>query len=253
MAADGRAAWVVTNPQTTGITDPLNTAASLRLNFDPRVTVHYVPGADMTPEDLTTRAAAWAAPDNAVAAQQLSDVLLAAGQPVAAERVLTNGADHATDPRGASLMMTQLGNLRNRQGDQLGALAAWREAVTLWRDNGEARVRLGEALLLSGDADGAAKELAMAVALSPDHFWARRYLGQAYMQLNQPRLAAQEFAAAASIDPTVADTYLLLGDARAGDGDRKAATEGYRRVLELAPDSPLAGQAQARLDQLGQR
>ncbi|MCB0074554.1 MAG: tetratricopeptide repeat protein, partial [Caldilineaceae bacterium] len=208
---------------------------------------------DLAADEFASRLATWEPPDNAVAAHELSDALLAAGQPDAAERVLVEGAANATDPRAASLMSTHLGNLRNGQGDQLGALAAWREAVTLWRDNGEARVRLGEALLLSGDADGAAKELAMAVALSPDHFWARRYLGQAYMQLNQPRLAAQEFAAAASIDPTVADTYLLLGDARAGDGDRKAATEGYRRVLELAPDSPLAGQAQARLDQLGQR
>ncbi len=197
MAASGRAAWVVANPQTTGIADPLNKAASLRLDFDPRVTVHYVPGAGMTVEEQTGRATAWAAPDNAVAAQQLSDVLLVAGRPDAAERVLTDGAANATDPRAASLMKTTLGNLRNRQGDQLGALAAWREAVSLWRDNAEARVRLGEALLLSGDAEGAAKELAMAVALSPDHFWARRFLGQAYMQLDQPRLAGQEFEAAA--------------------------------------------------------
>ena len=122
--------------------------------------------------------------------------------------------------------------------------------MTLWRDNAEARVRLGEALLLSGDAEGAAKELTMAVALSPDHFWARRFLGQAYMQLDQPRLAAQEFEAATAIDPATADTWLLLGDARAADRDRKGAAEAYRRVLELAPDLPLAGQAQARLDQL---
>lgn len=251
MATRGRAAWVVANPQTTAIADPLNQAATLRLDFDPKITVHYIPGASMTTEELTGRAAAWAAPDNAVAAQQLSDALLAAGQPAAAERVLAESAANATDPRAASLMSTQLGNLRNRQGNQLGALAAWREAATLWRDNGEARVRLGEALLLSGDAAAAAKELATATSLAPDHFWARRFLGQAYMQLGQPRLAVQEFAAAAAIDPTVADTYLLLGDARAAARDRKGAAEAYRRVLELASDSPLAGQAQARLEQLG--
>ena len=126
MAAGSRAAWVVANPQTTGIAEPLNAAASLRLDFEPRVTVHYVPGAGMTAEELAGRMAAWTAPDNAVAAQQLSDLLLAAGQPDAAERILTDGAANATDPRAASLMTTHLGNLRNRQGDQLGALAAWR-------------------------------------------------------------------------------------------------------------------------------
>ena len=253
MAADGRAAWVVTNPQTTVITDPLNTAASLRLNFDPRVTVYYVPGADLAADEFAGRLATWEPPDNAVAAHELSDALLAAGRPDAAERVLVKGTADATDPRAASLMSTHLGNLRNGQGDQLGALAAWREAVTLWRDNSEARVRLGEALLLSGDAESAAKELTAAVSLAPDHFWARRFLGQAYSQLDQPRLAVQEFAAAAAIDPTVADTYLLLGDARAADGDRKGAAEAYRRFLAMAPDSPLADEAQRRLDQLGQR
>ena len=250
MAARGRAAWVVAIPQTVQIAAPLTAAAGVRLNFDPKVTVHYVRGADMTAEEQAARAATWAGPDNAAAAQDLSEVLQAAGDSVTAERVLAEAASNTTDPRAASLMETLLGNLRNRQGDQLSALAAYREAVSLWPGNAEARVRLGEALLLSGDVEAASAELARAVSLTPDHFWARRYLGQAYLQLDRARLAAQEFEAAAALDPAVADTFVLLGDARAAYRDRAGAAEAYRRFLELAPDSPLAGQVQARLDQL---
>lgn len=250
MAGRGRAAWVVTIPQTTGITAGLAEAAALRLDFDPKVTVSYVPGNGMTAEAQAARATAWAAPDNAVAAQELSEALQVAGQPAAAERVLADGAAQATDPRNASLMATQLGNLRGSQGDQLSALAAYRRAIDLWRDNAEARVRLGEGLLVSGDAQAAANELTTAVSLAPDHFWARRYLGQAYMQLDKARLAAQEFDAALSIDPAAVDTYVLLGDARAAYRDRKGAAEAYRQFLELAPDSPLVEQVQARLDQV---
>lgn len=253
MAARGRAAWVVASPQTIQIAALLTVAADLRLDFDPKVTVHYVRGADMTAEELHARAATWAGPDNAMAAQDLSDALQAAGDPASAGRVLADTAVNASDPRDASRAETLLGVLLHKQGDSLAALAAYRRAVNLWPGNAEARVRLGEALLLSGDAEAASEELAGAVSLAPDHFWARRYLGQAYLQLDRARLAAQEFEAAAALDPTAADTFVLLGDARAAYRDRQGAAEAYRRFLELAPDSPLAGQVQARLDQLGQR
>ena len=214
MAARGRAAWIVAIPQTVQIATALTGSADLRLDFGPRVTVHYVRGADMTAAEQAARAVTWAGPDNAIAAQELSEALQAAGDPVAAERVLMETANYATDPRNTSRAETLLGVLLRKQGDSLSALAAYRRAVDSWSGNVEARVRLGEGLLLSGDARTASEELAKAVSQAPDHFWARRFLGQAYLQLDKPRLAAQEFEAAAAIDPAAADTYLLLGDAR---------------------------------------
>ncbi|MEZ4767713.1 MAG: glycosyltransferase family 39 protein [Caldilineales bacterium] len=252
QAQSGRAAWIVTIPQTAGIATQLPATGGLRLDFAPKVTVAYLPGTDMTAAELSARAAAWAAPDNAAAAQDLADTLEAAGDPAAAKRVLTGTAAHATDPRTASLAEVLLGALLSRQGDALSALAAYRRAADLWPDNVEARVRLGEALLLSGDAGAASKELGAAVSLAPDHFWARRFLGQAYLQLGEPRQAALEFAAALAIDPTAVDTYVLLGDARAAYRDRRGASDAYSRFLELAPDSPLAEQVQRRLEQLKQ-
>lgn len=252
MTGDGRAAWIVTIPQTAAIAAPLAETAAVRLHFKPRVTVYYVDGSDESAAWLA-RAADWAGPDNAGAAQELAEALQAAGLNDAAERVLQEAASGAVDPRDASLVQTLLGSLRRREGDSARALAAYRQAAALWPGNAEARVRLGEGLLLAGDARAAAQELAAAVALAPDHFWAQRFLGQAYLQLDRPRQAAQQFETAARIDPAVADTYLLLGDARAAYRDWRGASEAYGRLLELAPDSPLAAQARARLNQLGQR
>lgn len=253
MAGRGQAAWVVTIPQTAAIAAPLTEAGAIRLHFEPKVTVTYVGGDGLAQDGWIARAAGWAAPDNAAAAQELAEALQAAGQPAASERVLLEAAAQATDSHTASLMQTLLGNLRRREGDNVRALAAYRQAAALWPDNAEARVRLGETLLLSGDPRSAARELAAAASLAPGHFWAQRFLGQAYLQLDRPRLAAQQFESALAIDSSAADTYVLLGDARAAYRDRQGAAEAYRRFLALAPDSPLAGQVQARLDQLGQR
>ena len=76
-------------------------------------------------------------------------------------------------------------------------------------------------------------------------------LGVSYYYNNQPDLAIKQLEHSLQVDPKHTKTLLNLGVVRAfGKQDLKGATEIWRRLVEIAPDSPEGRQAKQALDSL---
>ena len=76
-------------------------------------------------------------------------------------------------------------------------------------------------------------------------------LGVSYYYNNQPDLAIKQLEHSLQIDPNHTKTLLNMGVVRAfGKQDLKGATEVWRRLVEIAPDSPEGRQAKQALDSL---
>ena len=76
-------------------------------------------------------------------------------------------------------------------------------------------------------------------------------LGIAYYYTNRPDAALAQFERSLSIDPRHTKTLLNVGIVRAfGKQDLEGAAKAWRRVVELAPDSPEADRARQALEGL---
>jgi tetratricopeptide (TPR) repeat protein len=72
-----------------------------------------------------------------------------------------------------------------------------------------------------------------------------------YYYNNQPDLAIKQLEHSLKLDPRHTKSLLNLGVVRAfGKQDLKGATEAWRRLVEIAPDSPEGRQAKQALDSL---
>ena len=89
------------------------------------------------------------------------------------------------------------------------------------------------------------------LALNPKDVSVSTDLGVSYYYNNQPDLALKQLDQSLQIDPTHTKTLLNIGVVRAfGKQDLKGATEVWRRLVEIAPDSQEGRQAKQALDSL---
>ncbi len=72
-----------------------------------------------------------------------------------------------------------------------------------------------------------------------------------YMKKGSSKAVALRCEEALKWNPQSADAYLLLGEAREKLRDKKAATEAYKKYLEIAGDSKTAADVRKRLERLG--
>jgi Flp pilus assembly protein TadD len=89
------------------------------------------------------------------------------------------------------------------------------------------------------------------VALNPKDVSVSTDLGVSYYYNNQPDLAIKQLEHSLQVDPKHPKTLLNMGVVRAfGKQDLKGATDVWRRLVEIAPDSPEGRQARQALETL---
>ena len=117
--------------------------------------------------------------------------------------------------------------------------------------NADARTQLGDLYYDAGRFTDAIKWYGESLALNPKDVSVSTDLGVSYYYNNETDRAIQQLERSLQIDPSHAKTLLNLGVVRAfGKQDLKGATEVWKRLVEIAPQSPEGRQAQQALDSL---
>ncbi len=117
--------------------------------------------------------------------------------------------------------------------------------------NAVARAQLGNLYYDAGRYTDAIKWYADSLAINPKDVDVSTDLGVSYYYNNQPDLAVNQLERSLQLDPKHTKTLLNMGVVRAfGKQDLKGATEVWRRLVEIAPDSLEGRQAKQALDSL---
>jgi cytochrome c-type biogenesis protein CcmH/NrfG len=128
---------------------------------------------------------------------------------------------------------------------------ALRNVVDRDPKNAVARAQLGNLYYDAGRYGDAIKWYAESIALNPRDVSVSTDLGVSYYYNNQPDLALKQLEHSLQVDPNHTKTLLNMGVVRAvGQQDLKGATEVWRRLVEIAPDSAEGRQARQALETL---
>lgn len=117
--------------------------------------------------------------------------------------------------------------------------------------NAVARAQLGNLYYDAGRYTDAIKWYSESLALNPKDVSVSTDLGVSYYYNNQPDLAIKQLEHSLQVDPKHTKALLNMGVVRAfGKQDLKGATDVWRRLVEVAPDSPEGRQARQALESL---
>ena len=117
--------------------------------------------------------------------------------------------------------------------------------------NAAARAQLGNLYYDAGRYTDAIKWYGESVALNPRDVNVSTDLGVSFYYNNQPDLAVKQLEHSLTIDPNHTKTLLNMGVVRAfGKQDLKGATDVWKRLVEVAPESPEGRQAKQALESL---
>jgi tetratricopeptide (TPR) repeat protein len=132
-----------------------------------------------------------------------------------------------------------------------GRVQALQTIVNSDPKNVEARVQLANTYFDGERYQDAIKWYEDALKIDPKNVNASTDLGVSYYYLNQPDRALKQFDHSLAIDPRHTKTLLNQGIVRAfGKQDLEGATSSWKRVVELAPDSPEGQAARRALDSM---
>lgn len=131
-----------------------------------------------------------------------------------------------------------LGFERAARGDAEGALADYREAVTLDPGLAEAHSNLGRLLLERGDVAGAASHLAHAARLEPGVVADHELLGGVLLRLGRLEESTTQLEHVVALAPERAEIRFQLGELLVRLGRRREALEHLRAVHLARPDWP---------------
>jgi len=119
------------------------------------------------------------------------------------------------------------------------------------KSNVRPRVQLGNLYFDAEKYDDAIKWYGEALALSPKDVNVITDLGVCYYYTNQPDKALEQFNRSLMLDPKHTKTLLNVGIVKAfGKQDLQGASEAWKQVVEIAPNSPEAQAAKRALDSL---
>ena len=117
--------------------------------------------------------------------------------------------------------------------------------------NAAARTQLGNLYYDAGRYPDAIKWYGESFALNPKDVDVSTDLGVSYYYNNDPDRAISQLERSLQLNPSHAKTLLNLGVVKAfGKQDLKGATEVWRKLVEVAPQSPEGQQAKQALDSL---
>lgn len=132
-------------------------------------------------------------------------------------------------------------------GDPHGAIEALRLAVLESGPTAEDHFTLADWLYEAGDPSAARERYYAALELAPDHLEARLNLGCLFAANGEPELAIASFQGVLEQHEAFADAHYHLARLLNGRGEADDAESHWRRLLELAPDSPWAAEARSAL------
>lgn len=128
---------------------------------------------------------------------------------------------------------------------------ALRNVVDRDPKNAVARAQLGNLYYDAGRYPDAIKWYEESLAINPKDVSVSTDLGVSYYYNNQPDLAIRQLEHSLQVDPNHPKTLLNMGVVRAfGKQDLKGATEVWRRLVEIAPESQEGRQARQALETL---
>lgn len=127
------------------------------------------------------------------------------------------------------------------------AAASYRMALVVGGPSAEINFRLAELLYRAGDLGAARERYYMAIELDEDFVEARANLGCLLAELGCVDLAVAAFEGALAYHADYADAHYHLAKALDDLQDGEQAEHHWRTFLTLAPDSPWASEAKARL------
>ena len=132
-----------------------------------------------------------------------------------------------------------------------GRVQALQTIVTNDPKNVEARTQLANTYFDGERYQDAIKWYEEALRLDPKNVNVSTDLGVSYYYMNQPDRALKQFDVSLSIDPRHTKTLLNQGIVLAfGKKDLQAATNSWKRVVEIAPTSPEGQAARRALESL---
>ena len=154
--------------------------------------------------------------------------------------------DLSTSPE----QLHQLAAELEEAGQLAEAAEAYRAAMAAAGPDPETCFQVAELLYRLGDVSGARERYYVAIELDEDYVEARANLGCVLAETGQGELAVAAFEGAIRYHGGYADAYYHLARTLDDMGRREDAESHWRTFLAMAPDSPWAEEARARLGPL---
>jgi tetratricopeptide (TPR) repeat protein/tRNA A-37 threonylcarbamoyl transferase component Bud32 len=139
-----------------------------------------------------------------------------------------------------AVVWNNLGTALAEQGDQKGAVAAYRQAIHLKKDFPEAHYNLGNILSKQRDWKRAVACYRQAIRLRKAFPEASNNLGNALSEQGDQKGAIAAFRRAIRLRKDSPEAHLNLGNALFKQGNQKEALAAYRRAIRLQRDNPEA-------------
>ena len=166
----------------------------------------------------------------------------------AGEEILPAVADVESHPASPEEMCRLAAELEE-EGRLPAAAEMYRAVLAAAGPSPEVCFQLAELLYRMGDLPAARERYSMAVELDEDYVEARANLGCVLAETGQRELALAAFEGALRYHAGYADAHYHLARTLDDLGRREEAAEHWRLFLAMAPDSPWAAAAHARLGQ----
>ncbi|MBZ5555100.1 MAG: tetratricopeptide repeat protein [Acidobacteriia bacterium] len=122
-----------------------------------------------------------------------------------------------------------------KKRDVEGAIAEYRAALRLDKDNAEAHNGLGDALFEKEDWDGAMAEFREALRLNPQFAEAQRNIGVVFDQKGELDEAMEEYRKALRLNPDSAEAHTAVANGLRVKGDLEGALAECREAIRLKP------------------
>ncbi len=164
---------------------------------------------------------------------------------LSARTILRNRDYHTRQSMWLSVTRHRQGNYRAynnlgvalaEKGDETGAIASYRRAVTLWPGYADAHGNLAAALARQGAAEEAGDHYREAIRLDPTRAGYHYGLGRAMAAQAKRPEAIEHFTKAIQLDPAHAAAQFQLAAVYSAKGEAGLAIQHYRRALAIRRD-----------------
>ncbi len=135
------------------------------------------------------------------------------------------------------LALNLLGMIAAQEGDNLGAIAWYQQAVKVHPNMPEFHYNLANALKLAGQQAEAIAHYCQAITLRPNYTKACYNLGNLHLERGEIQEAIAQYQQALALDPQDLQIQTNLANALKEAGDLEAAITQYRQVCDRSPDS----------------